>query len=127
MESEMTTRRMLAKENSSLRISLSEQLNLVTIRGALYGKQYDYKLNDLIKSIKDHFLLASHLNIYIKLSQFDLDGIKKLLTLYPIINQAILEEKYISIYWNTMDNQEINKIASGFSKKLNCEVQLCNI
>ena len=110
-----------------LHVNLSKQLNLAVITGNLTGVKSQSKFVELAKSIKNHFVKSNLLNIYINLDSYDVKGMSDLFSICPVINEVIENENYITVYWNTMKNEGVTKVAGYFKERLACDLQLCDI
>jgi len=132
---EVTSKNKLVNKNdyrclssvNKLYVNLSKHLNLAVIRGDLTGERHKNKFVELAKNINSHFIDANLLNIYINLESYDIKGMSYLLSLCPIINEELKKDNYITVYWNTMQNEAVTKVAGYFGEKLACDLQICDI
>ena len=117
----------VGRDTQELLLSLSTPLNLVMVKGILFGNSEERNFKQLLQRIESHFENTNILNVYIKLDAFDLEGIAHLFSLVQILNKASKNGNYISVYWNTKNDNSIQVIASEFHKLLECDFHICDI
>lgn len=100
------------------RISLSEKLGLLIIKGNMTCQSCRKKLNTVLTKIKKGLMDRDHLSVYINLENVDVTGLGKLLRIVCMLDLLTRQGKEIDVYWNTHNDRELTAIAENFRELL---------
>lgn len=100
------------------RISLSEKLGLLIIKGNMACQSCRKKLNTVLTRIKKGLMDSGHLSVYINLENVNVTGLGKLLRIVCTLDLLARQGKEIDVYWNTRNDRELTAIAENFGELL---------
>lgn len=115
------------KHQNSLTLSLSDQLDLLIIKGDLSGKGYEKKFNKLLFNLENNKENIDHLNVFINIQNFDNSGLINIFLLVQKTNLLTEAGVDVAVYWNTKNKIELMTVAKDFEKILTGQFFFSNI
>ncbi len=115
------------ENRKKLQLTISSTMNLVIIKGDIYGKTHMERFLDLLHKVRSHLMVSDRLNVYINIDKADYNGILLIHSLAEIASDATEQGKYFSVYWNTKGDNDIEQFVKSFANNFNCTFNYCDI